>query len=127
MGLAFSLNEYKIYHSENDITAIAYYPEITFNSYMVVHPIKAIAIIPRFEYLGSRYANTEASAVLEGYSLVHLKVSADIGKYISVSAGIENILDTLYEIKQYFPMEGGHLLFRWRRNIKQLIMRDKDV
>jgi outer membrane cobalamin receptor len=42
-------------------------------------------------------------APFEGYSLVHLKVSASIGKYISVSASIEHMLDTLYEIKQYFP------------------------
>jgi iron complex outermembrane receptor protein len=113
-GLSFSLNEYKIYHSENDIKAIPYYPEVTFNGYAVIRPIsgreagliKQLSIIPRFEYLGSRYANTEADAALDGYLLAHLKVSADIGKYLSVSAGVENIFDTLYEIKQYFPMAG---------------------
>jgi iron complex outermembrane receptor protein len=65
-----------------------------------------ISVIPRVEYLHSRYANTEATAELPPYFLAHLKVTADIGRYLSVSAGVENMFDTLYEIKQYFPMAG---------------------
>jgi iron complex outermembrane receptor protein len=78
----------------------------------VAHPvIKTVSLIPRFEYLGRRSADTEGSAILDGYFLAHLKVSVEIGKYISVSAGIENIFDTLYEIKQYFPMAGRAFSF----------------
>jgi iron complex outermembrane receptor protein len=65
-----------------------------------------MSVIPRIEYLHSRYADTEATTTLPAYFLAHLKVTADIGNFISVSAGIENIFDTLYEIKQYFPMAG---------------------
>jgi iron complex outermembrane receptor protein len=105
-GLSFSLNRYYIYHSENSVNAISYYPMITANAYGVVRLFDMASIIPRVEYLHRRYANTEATAELPAYFLAHLKVSADIGSYVTVSAGVENIFDALYEIKQYFPMAG---------------------
>jgi iron complex outermembrane receptor protein len=70
-----------------------------------------LSIIPRFEYTGSRYADTEGTLELEGYFLAHFKISADIGKYVSVSASIENILDTYYEIRQYSPQAGRSFTF----------------
>jgi iron complex outermembrane receptor protein len=105
-GLSFSLNRYHIYHSENSVKAISYYPTVTANAYAVVRLFGMASIIPRLEYLHERYANTEATETLPAYFLAHLKISADIGTYISVSASMENIFDTLYEIKQYFPMAG---------------------
>jgi iron complex outermembrane receptor protein len=105
-GLSFSLNRYHIYHSENSVNAISYYPMITANAYAVVRLFDRVSLIPRLEYLGWRYANTEATATLPAYLIAHFKVSADIGSYLSLSAGMENIFDTLYEIKQYFPMAG---------------------
>ena len=110
-GLSFSLNRYYIYHSENSVNAISYYPEITANAYAVVKVFDRVSIIPRLEYLGWRYANTEATAKLPAYFLAHLKVSADVWDYFSLSAGMENIFDTLYEIKQYFPMSGRSFTF----------------
>jgi iron complex outermembrane receptor protein len=110
-GLSFSLNMYHIYHSENSVNAISYYPPITANAYAVVKVFDRISVIPRLEYLHSRYANTEATETLSAYFLAHLKLSAGIGDYISLSAGIENIFDTLYEIKQYFPMAGRSFNF----------------
>jgi iron complex outermembrane receptor protein len=105
-GLSLSLNRYHIYHSENSVNALSYYPEITANAYLVVRLFDRVTVIPRVEYLHSRYASTEATAELPSYFLAHLKATADIGRYLSVSAGVENMFDTLYEIKQYFPMAG---------------------
>jgi iron complex outermembrane receptor protein len=105
-GLSLSLNRYYIYHSENSVKAISYYPPVTVNAYLVARFFDRISVIPRVEYLHARYANTEATAKLPSYFLAHLKVTADIGRYLSVSAGVENMFDTLYEIKRYFPMAG---------------------
>jgi iron complex outermembrane receptor protein len=110
-GLSFSLNKYVIYYSENSVKAIPYYPLITLNAYAVIKPVKAISIIPRVEYLGARYADSNADNELSPYVLAHLKATADIGTYLSLSAGIENIFDTLYEISQYFPMAGRSFTF----------------
>jgi iron complex outermembrane receptor protein len=105
-GLAFSVNNYTINHSQNSVKVLSYYPQITLNGYMVIKPLALLSIIPRFEYTGPRYADTEGKSELEGYFLAHLKVSAEIGKFVSVSAGVENIFDTYYEIRQYSPMAG---------------------
>ncbi|WP_043923280.1 TonB-dependent receptor [Leadbettera azotonutricia] len=110
-GLAFSWNRYTINHSQNGIEALTYYPEITLNGYVVYKPIKLLSIIPRVEYIGSRYADTEGKSELDSYFLAHLKVNADIGKYFSLSAGVENIFDTYYEIRQYSPMAGRSFTF----------------
>jgi iron complex outermembrane receptor protein len=105
-GLSFSINKYYIYHSENSVRVIPYYPLLTLNAYAVIKPSKALSILPRIEYLGARYGDSNADNELDAYFLAHLKVTADIGAYLSVSAGIENMFDTLYEISQYFPMAG---------------------
>jgi iron complex outermembrane receptor protein len=106
VGLAFSFNKYILNHSQNEVKVLAYYPQITLNGYMVIKPFAMISIIPRIEYIGSRYAESDGALELDGYFLAHLKVSADIGKYVSVSAGVENLFDTEYEIRQYSPMAG---------------------
>jgi iron complex outermembrane receptor protein len=110
-GLSLSLNQYYIYHSENSVNAISYYPLVTANAYAAVKFFDRLSVIPRLEYIHSRYANTEATATLPAYFLAHLKVSADVWDYVSVSAGVENIFDTLYEIKQYFLMAGRSFNF----------------
>jgi iron complex outermembrane receptor protein len=110
-GFSFSLNRYFIYHSVNSVNAISYYPMITVNAYAVARVFDVVSVIPRVEYIHSRYANTEATAELPAYFLAHLTVRAGIGERVSVSAGVENIFDTLYEIKQYFPMAGRSFNF----------------
>jgi iron complex outermembrane receptor protein len=105
-GVSFSVNRYYIYHSENNVNEIPYYPMITANAYMVLKVFGVLSIMPRLEYLDSRYVNTEGDEKLSAYFLAHLKLSASLGKYLSLSAGVENIFDTLYEIKQYFPLAG---------------------
>jgi iron complex outermembrane receptor protein len=110
-GLAFSLNRYKINHSQNGINAIAYYPEITLNGYVVYKPVKVLSIIPRIEYLSSRYTDSLGEKKLDSYFLAHFKISADILKWLSLSAGIDNIFDKLYEIRLNSPMPGRSFNF----------------
>jgi iron complex outermembrane receptor protein len=105
-GLAFSLNRYHIDHSQDNIKAMAYYPSITVNGYAVIKPLDFLAITPRFEYIGSRYADTEGAMELDEYFLAHLTVTFTWKDYVSVSAGIDNIFDTYYEIRRYSPLEG---------------------
>jgi iron complex outermembrane receptor protein len=105
-GAAFSFNKYIINRSQNSVEKLAYYPEITLNGYMVIKPFAMLSIIPRVEYISSRYADTEGKTTLEGYFLAHLRLNAGIGKYVELSAGVENIFDAYYEIRQYSPMAG---------------------
>jgi iron complex outermembrane receptor protein len=106
MGAAFSFNKYIINKSQNSVKTLTYYPEITLNGYMVIKPLSMLSIIPRLEYISSRYADTEGKTVLDGYFLAHLRLNAGIGKYMELSAGVENIFDTYYEIRQHSPMAG---------------------
>jgi iron complex outermembrane receptor protein len=111
-GLAFSWNRYVIGHSQAEEKAVAYYPPVTLNAYVQIHPwFKNISIIPRFEYTGRRYADSLGTLELPGYSLFHLKLSATIGAYLSLSAAVENIFDTLYEIRRYSPQAGRAFSF----------------
>jgi iron complex outermembrane receptor protein len=65
-----------------------------------------LSITPRLEYVDERYSDSEGLYPLEGYFLAHIKVNADINRYFSIGVGVENIFDTLYEIRQYSPMAG---------------------
>jgi iron complex outermembrane receptor protein len=105
-GLSFSWNNYTINHSQNSVKALTYYPEFTLNAFVVIKPVHLLSIIPRVEYIGPRWADSEGKYLLDGYFLAHLKVSADIGSHFTVSLGADNILDTYYEIRQYSPMAG---------------------
>jgi iron complex outermembrane receptor protein len=108
-GLAFSWNQYVINHSQAEEKAVTYYPPITLNAYLQIHPwLNYISIVPRFEYTGLRYADTLGTLELPGYTLFHLKITGDIGRHVSLAAAIENIFDTLYEIRRYSP-HGGRI------------------
>jgi iron complex outermembrane receptor protein len=106
IGLAFSLNEYHIDHSQDGIKVLNYYPRFTFNGYAVIKPLPFLSIIPRLAYTGSRYADTEGGILLDAYFLAHIKVSVEWRNRVSVSAGIDNIFDTYYEIRRHSPLEG---------------------
>jgi iron complex outermembrane receptor protein len=106
IGLAFSLNNYHIGRSQDGVKFLSYYPRITCTGYAVITPAAFLSIIPRLEYIGSRYADTGGTLTLEGYVLANLKVGADLGKYVSVSLGVENIFDEYYEIRYYSPQSG---------------------
>jgi iron complex outermembrane receptor protein len=116
-GLAFSLNEYVLNHSQDDeVESIPYYPELTLNAYAVITPIPhapeslpwllSFSIIPRIEYIGERHTDSAGEETLPGYFLAHLKISAGITKYVTLSLGVENMLDSYYEIRYDSPMAG---------------------
>jgi iron complex outermembrane receptor protein len=106
IGIAFSLNQYHIRRTQDGIQSISYYPPVTTNAYVQVHPVKWLTILPRIEFLSSRFVDTEAKDKLRSYFLTHLKITADVTKYYSFSIGVENIFDVYYEIRQYSPMAG---------------------
>jgi iron complex outermembrane receptor protein len=105
-GLAFSLNKYSIGHSQAGIEVLSYYPHITLNGYAAIRPVQFLAIIPRLEYIDSRYANTEGTVTLDAYFLANIKITLEAGNHISASAGIDNIFDTYHEIRRYSPQPG---------------------
>ncbi|GAB1535396.1 TonB-dependent receptor [Geovibrio sp. ADMFC3] len=106
-GAAFSVNKYTMDESsDKTVNEINYYPEITANGYMIIAPTDKLSIIPRAEYIDSRYADTEGDEVLDSYVLAHIKVSYDINRYMSVSGSVTNIFDEYYEIKQFYPQAG---------------------
>ncbi|MDR2344249.1 MAG: TonB-dependent receptor [Spirochaetaceae bacterium] len=109
VGLAFSLNKYKIKHSQGGIKVLNYYPPLTFSGYAVIKPLAFLSVIPRLVYVGSRYADTEGSESLDAYLLVSLKVSVLWRDYVSLSAELDNIFDTYYEIRRYSPQGGRSL------------------
>jgi iron complex outermembrane receptor protein len=95
--------------SANSVKYFTYYPAVTFNLFTEYRPIKALAIIPRIELTGARYADTEGGTKLNPYVLAHLKLTYDLNQVISISISGENIFDTLYEIQQYTPLAGRSL------------------
>jgi iron complex outermembrane receptor protein len=94
VGLAFSVNNYSINKSQAGVKVITYYPQYTFNGYMMIKPVKMLSITPRFEYISRRYADTAGLVKMDDYLLLHLKAAADIGKYFNVSVSVEYLLDT---------------------------------
>ena len=112
MGMSLSTMFYTIHHHEAGGNYLPYYPHLTLNGYMIIHPwLKELSVIPRWEYTGSRYSNMLGNEELPGYFLLHLKIKADIGEYVSVSAAFNNILDTFYEHRRYSPQEGRSFHF----------------
>jgi iron complex outermembrane receptor protein len=111
-GLAGSVNRYSInrtHATDNRLMGvkyITYYPEYTGNAYLLIEPAENFTIIPRVEYLSSRYADTSGENELSEYFLAHIKAEVKIGDHFTVSAGAENIFDRLYEIREYSPMAG---------------------
>jgi len=106
LGGTFSLNKYSILHSELDVKVLTYYPEITSNVYIVAKPDEKLSVIPSCSYTGSRYADADAETLIDGYFLFNLKATWTFNKYFSASLSVDNIFDTLYEIRAYFPMQG---------------------
>jgi iron complex outermembrane receptor protein len=116
VGGSLGVNKYNITESKAGLKYLGYSPELTANGYLVIKPfenfnlkpVSNIKLIPRFEYVGSRYISSSATkpAILESYTLVHLKAAADITDNVSFSFAINNLFDELYEIRQYFPQAG---------------------
>jgi iron complex outermembrane receptor protein len=127
MGGSFAINKYKIMHSEAKASGGVEYefmgsaPLLTANGYFSIAPfankdtgsVDNIRIMPRFEYVGTRFAANDANLLtatqktyLDDYALLHLGIFADIGEHYSASFGIHNILDQLYYTTQWMPAAG---------------------
>jgi len=106
-GGAFSLNKYNIdYNQSGEIIVLNYYPQVTANAFIEIKPMKKVSIIPRYEYTSSRYGDSAGTNKLDAYGLTSVKAIVDINYYLSLSAGVSNIFDKLYEIREYFPQAG---------------------
>jgi iron complex outermembrane receptor protein len=127
LGGSFAINKYKILHSEATGTGGAEYefmgsaPLLTTNGYFSIAPfagkdlgaVDNIRIMPRFEYVGTRFAANDANLLtaaqktyLDDYALLHLGIFVDIAEHYSASFAIHNILDQLYYMTQWMPAAG---------------------
>ena len=113
-GLAFSVNGYKLNETQNiDVIVMSYYPRITTSGYLLVTPIKKLEIMPRLEYVSSRYAYTSGleEDKLSSYWLANIRAKYDLRNDLALVAGINNIFDKLYEIRQHYPLAGRSYTF----------------
>jgi iron complex outermembrane receptor protein len=106
VGAAGSWNRYRIINSERGVETLALYPDLTASAYGIVSPIPPLSIIPRIQYVGGRYADTQGETKINGYFLLNLKAGYEIHQNLSVSMSVDNVFDLLYEIRPYFPQPG---------------------
>ena len=106
-GLTFSVNEYKLNKTQSsDVLVMSYYPEITASGYLSITPLRKLEIIPRVEYVSSRYENTTGTNRLSSYWLANIRVKYDLCDSLSAVAGFNNIFDKYYEIRYHYPQAG---------------------
>jgi iron complex outermembrane receptor protein len=127
VGGNFSVVKYKILHNETKASGGVEYeymgntPLFTANGYFSIAPftgkdlgvVDNIKIIPRFEYVSTKYAATGSNLItadnrryLDDYVLVHLGIFADIAEHYSVSFAVNNLLDQLYYTNRWIPAAG---------------------
>jgi iron complex outermembrane receptor protein len=127
LGGSFAINKYKILHSEakegdgSEYEYMGSAPLLTTNGYFSISPfankdlgkIENIRIMPRFEYVGTRFAANDANLLtaaqrtyLDDYALLHLGIFTDFAGHYSASFAINNLLDQLYYTTQYMPAAG---------------------
>jgi iron complex outermembrane receptor protein len=125
LGGSFAINKYKIIHAEaQEGTEYEYMgsaPQLTTNGYFSISPfankdigkIENIRIMPRFEYVGTRFAAGDVNVLtaasrtyLDDYVLFHLGIFADFAGHYFASIGINNILDQLYYTTNWMPAAG---------------------
>jgi iron complex outermembrane receptor protein len=105
-GLSFSVNNYKINKTQDGVKVMTYYPLITFNAYIEYKPLEKLSIIPRVEYVSERHAATDGQTNLDAYWLANIKCSYRFNEHFTIDIAVENIFDTLYEIRKNYPMQG---------------------
>ena len=113
-GLAFSVNGYKLNETQNkEVLVMSYYPKITTSGYLLVTPIKKLEIMPRLEYVSSRYAyiSGREEDKISSYWLANIRAKYDLRNDLALTAGINNIFDKLYEIRQHYPLAGRSYTF----------------
>ncbi len=80
-------------------------PRHSLLTYADIRPVKWLSLIPSLEYNGSRYSTTygmEAGA----WAVANLKLSLHLPKEVTMSAGVNNLLDRNYELAEGFPEAG---------------------
>ena len=105
-GAAFSWNRYHILKTSNGVESIALYPDFTASVYAEFSPVPVLSIYPSLRYVGSRFTGTDGGDEMDGYLLVNLKAAYEINSHLNVTAAVDNLFDTLYEIRPYFPQPG---------------------
>jgi iron complex outermembrane recepter protein len=107
IGAAASVQRYALNRSYGrDVKVMPYYPEVTANAFATIRPFTAVTLIPRFEYLGARYADSAGLEKLGAYWLAALKASVELGPHLSLAASVTNPFDRYYEIQKRSPMAG---------------------
>jgi iron complex outermembrane receptor protein len=105
-GASFSWNRYTIIESSQDIAALALYPAVTAGAHAVLSPLPSLSFIPSLQYVASRWSDSSAETELDSYCLVNLKAVYELNRHLTISATVENLFDTLYEIRAFFPQAG---------------------
>jgi iron complex outermembrane receptor protein len=105
-ALSFSVNNYKIDKTQDGVQVMSYYPLITFNAYIEYKPLEMLSIIPRVEYISARYAATDGLTILDAYCLANIKFSYRPDEHFTIDFSIDNIFDSLYEIRKNYPVSG---------------------
>jgi len=106
LGSTFSLNRYCFIYNKLMVNALAYYPQITSSAYMIITPAEKLSLVPSFQYIDSRYTDADASNTLDAYCLVNIKGTYNFSPHTNLSVSVNNLLDTLYEIREFNPMPG---------------------
>ena len=98
--------------------ALANLPELTFGGSLVITPlanvdtgaVSNIKLVPSLEYVGSRLTNAftegQTQTSFPSYMLAHISLSCDITKFASLSLGVRNLFDELYELSAGSPQPG---------------------
>lgn len=74
-------------------------------TYADIRPVTWLSVIPSLEYNGSRYSTTygvEAGA----WAVTNLKLSFRLPGQVTLSAGVNNLLDRNYELAEGYPEAG---------------------
>ncbi|MDR1095596.1 MAG: TonB-dependent receptor, partial [Spirochaetaceae bacterium] len=116
-GASCAVNEYFLNKTQDaEIKRIPYYPEFTLSMYAVVTPVpspparfpllKSLSLIPRIEYVSTRYSDSGGLWTLDSYWLGNLRLRMEITDRVTLTFALENMLDTFYEIRYNAPMPG---------------------
>lgn len=84
-------------------------PRHSFLTYADIRPVKWLSIIPSLEYNGSRYSTSYGSEAT-AWATTHLKLSFHLPQDVTLSAGVNNLLDRNYALTEGYP-EAGRVFF----------------
>jgi iron complex outermembrane receptor protein len=118
LGGALSFNRYQLLSGASGYHIEGNFPRSTGSVYLAVtpfpssrvYPLRTLTVTPAFEYEGPRYSRFTrlgTGAVIPRYAIFSLKLLSELNEHASLSAAIENLLDTNYYLDSaYLPMPG---------------------